>query len=594
MNAVRTLLKWVGRVFSGLALALLLPVVVIAFPVLIFSLPAIFSWHGRSFRKQVPEVSDVLARAREVRAIVRRRRERLQDGNYALVLAGGGGKGAYQIGALRALSMFGIKSFSTVAGTSVGAMNGVLVAQEDLRAASQIWWNMEQRRVFEFRVWVYPLAVAARVLFFPVLLARYLLPQLNTRLSTFERRTTHHLCGAGLRVTVEKVVKLVFGLSVLAVLAMAAKAIGVPNLQLLPLVDVVMVEAASWVALLMISIPLVALWMMASFAYDWVTDNLSFLTNSPLQKIVSEQVKRPSLRFGSKQVFATYAVMGVAVRLEERQETVVVKEPHPDEAVDDSGEDIPMGASWHQRFRRWLHDNLQAQNDFRVAPTKQVTVQKPIAADKFIARYANLTSGSYREVVNCVIQSAGLPEAFPRRPVGGIGAVDGGMTDNSPLFPVLCHPGEADTVVVIELSEPASREQWKEQTVRGLAVETNGISETSLEGRHDQVTFQADEYRRDVAACDAAATGVLEKRQQSTDRKTIRVLPIVPSISPGNIVTGTMNFSRKKCRSLMWLGFSDALAAIEAGFAEIDVPKNLGEGDHSIRAKTLPADLAAR
>ena len=44
-----------------------------------------------------------------------------------LVLAGGGGKGAYQVGVWKALSEYGLAQRVTViSGTSVGALNGAL------------------------------------------------------------------------------------------------------------------------------------------------------------------------------------------------------------------------------------------------------------------------------------------------------------------------------------------------------------------------------------------------------------------------------------------------------------------------------------
>ena len=44
---------------------------------------------------------------------------------YGLALEGGGAKGAYQIGAWKALREAGIR-FSAVSGTSVGALNGAM------------------------------------------------------------------------------------------------------------------------------------------------------------------------------------------------------------------------------------------------------------------------------------------------------------------------------------------------------------------------------------------------------------------------------------------------------------------------------------
>lgn len=60
-----------------------------------------------------------------------------------LVFAGGGGKGAYQIGVWKALEELGIaRQVEVVAGTSVGALNAALFAQGDYRRAEQAWLNM--------------------------------------------------------------------------------------------------------------------------------------------------------------------------------------------------------------------------------------------------------------------------------------------------------------------------------------------------------------------------------------------------------------------------------------------------------------------
>lgn len=58
--------------------------------------------------------------------------------NRALVLNGGGSRGAYEIGAWQALSELGVR-FSAVYGTSIGALNAALVAQGDLQKAVTLW-----------------------------------------------------------------------------------------------------------------------------------------------------------------------------------------------------------------------------------------------------------------------------------------------------------------------------------------------------------------------------------------------------------------------------------------------------------------------
>ncbi|MDE6938950.1 MAG: patatin-like phospholipase family protein, partial [Lachnospiraceae bacterium] len=60
---------------------------------------------------------------------------------YGLVLDGGGARGAYQIGAWKALVEAGVK-FNAVAGTSVGALNGALICMGDVEKAENIWREM--------------------------------------------------------------------------------------------------------------------------------------------------------------------------------------------------------------------------------------------------------------------------------------------------------------------------------------------------------------------------------------------------------------------------------------------------------------------
>ena len=66
---------------------------------------------------------------------------------YGLVLAGGGAKGVYQIGAWRALRELDIR-IGRVVGTSVGAMNGALVAVDNYAGAVDIWQSMSIERGF--------------------------------------------------------------------------------------------------------------------------------------------------------------------------------------------------------------------------------------------------------------------------------------------------------------------------------------------------------------------------------------------------------------------------------------------------------------
>lgn len=68
------------------------------------------------------------------------------ESSLALVLGGGGSKGAYQIGAYRALRELGL-SFSLVAGVSIGALNGAMIVQGDFDKASALWESLDVEKV---------------------------------------------------------------------------------------------------------------------------------------------------------------------------------------------------------------------------------------------------------------------------------------------------------------------------------------------------------------------------------------------------------------------------------------------------------------
>lgn len=65
-----------------------------------------------------------------------------------LVLAGGGAKGAYQIGIWKALRELNIdKHISVVSGTSIGALNAMLFLQGDLKIAEEVWYELSMDKI---------------------------------------------------------------------------------------------------------------------------------------------------------------------------------------------------------------------------------------------------------------------------------------------------------------------------------------------------------------------------------------------------------------------------------------------------------------
>lgn len=65
----------------------------------------------------------------------------------AVVLSGGGACGAYQIGVWKALRKLHI-SYDIVTGTSVGALNGLMMVQQDYHLAKKVWSNLNYELLF--------------------------------------------------------------------------------------------------------------------------------------------------------------------------------------------------------------------------------------------------------------------------------------------------------------------------------------------------------------------------------------------------------------------------------------------------------------
>ena len=66
----------------------------------------------------------------------------------AIVLSGGGSKGAYELGVWKALRKLHI-SYDIVTGTSVGSLNGAMMVQKSYHRAKKLWSNLSFNTIFE-------------------------------------------------------------------------------------------------------------------------------------------------------------------------------------------------------------------------------------------------------------------------------------------------------------------------------------------------------------------------------------------------------------------------------------------------------------
>lgn len=73
-------------------------------------------------------------------------------GKVALILAGGGAKGIVQCGMIRAFFNAGL-DYHNLYGSSVGALNGLMVHQKDLSGLEEIWLTIQNSDVYTWYPW---------------------------------------------------------------------------------------------------------------------------------------------------------------------------------------------------------------------------------------------------------------------------------------------------------------------------------------------------------------------------------------------------------------------------------------------------------
>ncbi len=65
-----------------------------------------------------------------------------------IALGSGGSKGAYQVGFFQALNELKIK-YKVITGASIGALNGAIMASEDLATLEKLWHNIELKKIMK-------------------------------------------------------------------------------------------------------------------------------------------------------------------------------------------------------------------------------------------------------------------------------------------------------------------------------------------------------------------------------------------------------------------------------------------------------------
>jgi predicted acylesterase/phospholipase RssA len=136
-----------------------------------FSRPGLFSFFDLvglmsmpRFRGAAPTTSSATSALPLIRTPVSPGCSPVKKAKIGLVLAGGGGKAAYQVGCWKALQARGVK-IDAVSGTSAGALNIALIAAGDPVLAEEVWGNLSASQLVKVSVGGLP--------FLPLIFKRY-------------------------------------------------------------------------------------------------------------------------------------------------------------------------------------------------------------------------------------------------------------------------------------------------------------------------------------------------------------------------------------------------------------------------------------
>jgi predicted acylesterase/phospholipase RssA len=421
------------------------------------------------------------------------------EGRIGLVLGGGGAKGGYQIGCWKALRECGVANFDAIAGTSVGALNAVLVAQDEFDKAESIWREMSFGRVLRPH-WYTVLALLIRVGLLPIYLGRLVFPSRAIpvglwRATLGERSATEppghprqYLLSA--LTLYENIVKgpsaveyaVMAGMAIITVFKLSAWwTLGVPFFAIL---------ACGLV--LPLAVMILVVWCaQAASALDFLSTRFVLATNEPLHNLLLDCVNIQSLQTRASPAFVTLASLREVKRtakLPKRLEALVKWEPvDPAELAK-----LPQLPIWE--------------------PAKVSTVE-------YVPTHFDVSKSDPSLVLDLILQSAGLPEIFPARRWNGYNYVDGGIVDNEPVAALTQVEG-LSRILVISLSP------------------TN-----------------ADKLERDLAAN-------LERLGRSLPAKMAPLTLLSPSVPLGGFVFGTLGFRAARCQALMHLGYCDTVRTL--------------------------------
>jgi predicted acylesterase/phospholipase RssA len=180
---------------------------------------------------------------------------------------------------------------------------------------------------------------------------------------------------------------------------------------------------------------------------------------------------------------------------------------------------------------------------------------------RYVPNYYRLDRAESRdEVLDLLTGTCSLPLAiFGRITIRGREFVDGGVVDNLPIWPVLAHHDMTE-IFVVQL-RPAGGD-WREQWRR---VELQLIEASESQRLSDELNTLASLEPDVIRTLADEADATIRSRQRTVPEPahSVKVFVFAPAEPIGGFLTGTLRFSKRYAESLIAKGERDASAAIQ-------------------------------
>jgi predicted acylesterase/phospholipase RssA len=451
-----------------------------------------------------------------------------------LVLCGGGAKGAYQVGCWKALKEVGMDKFAVVSGTSVGALNGPLIATGDYQRAVKIWMELTEGHILlstearkRFVKFVFGVMLIIGTLFYHIWVLVH----------------TALLLAPGLLIS-GTILWFVF----FDTLRMKHLSSGPLEIWLLTPVVFVGLPFIWYVTYLFIknNTPPFGFTFVRTFIRKLAVLLGRWLpigVNYPLLNLIKSNLNTQQLRESEVTLYCTVSV------------ATEYRDPYQLQWFETykSSERRRRYREWIEMFSRQFPGQLGPRSlsflsllDLEPSPHYEVVrgaIQKAVSG--WIPLAIDVTAlESDEEIFSSIVQSANLPLVFERGTWLGKVAVDGGISDNAPILPAL-HAG-CTLVIVIYL---------------------NHLMRPTLEQISDDLRARYKwELCRELSA-EQAAEAYEVFRQEGTqpelpfDMNDTQFLFVVPSKPLGR---ATAFRGGNRASSLIDLGYKDMKAALAA------------------------------